>query len=734
MTKIILFILMFNSLWCKEQYLWPTNASTTVTALFGEERPHRYHAGLDIRTWGKSGYKLYATSDGHIQRIRTGSKGYGKALYIKLNDGNTAVYAHLDKFTPSLDATARSLQQHYGSYTIDHSFSENEFPVRRGDLIGYTGDTGGISGPHLHFEIRDRFERPLNPLQFYKIKDNLPPIPRQIAVVPLADSTTVNLSPFPQVYGIKAVNPFEYEVEDTITVHGKFGFALDVVDRIDDQPFKFGIHSIILKLNGNLQYKVQYDTYKFEHAKYIYTERDYLLKREFNTRFYRLFNNVDYEGFYFTHDENKNGYDLEQHKFHNFEIIVNDYYDNKISLKGVVSTFPIHPLKVNTNDIDGSLTISPDTMIQSISFIKTGPHVEDLRKSINLNEIGENTFELPQWEKPFTTVEIKPNYKISNKMPSQYLSLTAPTKISGSTHIVHYENGISFQFEEDYFSGKNAILQFVKGGKNRQSPMKRKSKNILATVPIPLSQLGNMNAIEIKFEDPHPYVFKREIVSKIIHPHQSFSLSFNAGEFHINGDADTFHDSTFVWIESAIFESNQDVELVAGPFRLGPSFQPMKKKVEIHFDLFNPDKLDNVGIFYFDSHEKEWIYVETDIDKKNVRLSSKILSGEIFAVLRETEKPKITSLTPNINATYRQKDISSIQFNVEDLISGIDGEKNVSIQIDDGKPLIHAYNSYRKLVHFDFENNLSKGEHSLYIVCTDNVGNSHQIRGIFYIK
>ena len=122
-------------------------------------------------------------------------------------------------------------------------------------------------------------------------------------------------------------------MEDTITIQGKFGFALDVVDRIDDQPFKFGIHSIILKLNDNLQYKAQYDAYKFEHAKYIYTERDYLLKRELNTRFYRLFNNVDYEDFYFTDDVNKNGYKLEQQKFHDFEIIVNDYYDNRISLR-----------------------------------------------------------------------------------------------------------------------------------------------------------------------------------------------------------------------------------------------------------------------------------------------------------------------------------------------------------------------------------------------------------------
>ena len=163
------------------------------------------------------------------------------------------------------------------------------------------------------------------------------------------------------------------------------------------------------------------------------------------------------------------------------------------------------------------------------------------------------------------------------------------------------------------FSGKNPILQFVKGGKIHQFQMKRKSKNILATIPIPLSELGNIKSVEIKFEDPYPYVFKREIVSKIIHPNKSFSLSFNAGEFHINGENNTFHDSTFVWIESAIFESNQDVELVSGPFKLGPSFQPMQRKVDIHFDLYNPDKLDNTGIFYFDTHEKEWIYVNTDI-------------------------------------------------------------------------------------------------------------------------
>jgi len=127
---------------------------------------------LDIRTWGKVGYKIYAVSDGYIKRIRTGSKGYGKVLYIQLNDGNTAVYAHLERFTPTLNETVRLLQEYFGSYTIDHNFEPKEFPVRKGDLIGYTGDTGSISGPHLHFELRDKQEHPLNPLSFFSIKDN----------------------------------------------------------------------------------------------------------------------------------------------------------------------------------------------------------------------------------------------------------------------------------------------------------------------------------------------------------------------------------------------------------------------------------------------------------------------------------------------------------------------------------------------------------------------------------
>ena len=160
--NIILTILLLCFLYSKD-FLWPIQAKKELTAVFAEERPGRYHTGIDIRTFGNIGYNLVSIEDGYISRIRTSSRGYGKTIYIKLNDGHTAVYAHLDRFTEDLDNLAHALQQKKGAYAIDHRFKENEYPVTKGDIIGYSGDTGGVSGPHLHFEIRNENGQPINP-------------------------------------------------------------------------------------------------------------------------------------------------------------------------------------------------------------------------------------------------------------------------------------------------------------------------------------------------------------------------------------------------------------------------------------------------------------------------------------------------------------------------------------------------------------------------------------------
>ncbi len=92
-------------------YLWPTNTSKTITTLFGEKRSRRFHAGIDVRTYGKIGDKIYAIEDGYISRIKITPDGYGKALYLTLDDGNVALYAHLDKYNSEIELIINKIRQ-----------------------------------------------------------------------------------------------------------------------------------------------------------------------------------------------------------------------------------------------------------------------------------------------------------------------------------------------------------------------------------------------------------------------------------------------------------------------------------------------------------------------------------------------------------------------------------------------------------------------------------------------
>jgi hypothetical protein len=164
---------------------WPlSRPDRFLTSNFMEYREGRFHAGLDLKTDSRCGFPVYAAEDGWISRVRAGPTGYGRAVYLQGTSGRTYVYGHLDRFADSLRAVIEAAQQQQGRYRVDLTLPVRQLPIRRGEVLGLSGQSG-TTGPHLHFEVRNRRQEPLNPLACgFAVPDTFAPRILKIRALP----------------------------------------------------------------------------------------------------------------------------------------------------------------------------------------------------------------------------------------------------------------------------------------------------------------------------------------------------------------------------------------------------------------------------------------------------------------------------------------------------------------------------------------------------------------------
>ncbi|MFO7767551.1 MAG: M23 family metallopeptidase, partial [bacterium] len=245
-----------------------------MTSSFGEFRPGHIHAGLDVKTWGRIGVPMLAVSDGWIRRVRTSPWGYGKALYLQLLDGRTAVYAHLDRFTDGLEERVWAQQVRAGRYSVDVWFEEGVFPVSSGDVVAFSGQTG-TSAPHLHFELRDDRNAPLNPLRNgLRVEDTLPPVITYLVVRPVGAGSRVEGDIRVRRFG-RRVRGDAYLLQGRPEIEGEAALALAAYDRMDGVWNRFSPYRLTLLVDGEQRFEVRYDRFSYEGSGLIDLDRDY---------------------------------------------------------------------------------------------------------------------------------------------------------------------------------------------------------------------------------------------------------------------------------------------------------------------------------------------------------------------------------------------------------------------------------------------------------------------------
>ncbi len=242
-------------------YRWPLDLSPQLTSSFAEYRPGRFHAGIDLRTGG-IGQPVHAAAAGYVSRVRCSPWGYGKAVYVQLGDGRTAVYAHLDDYSDVLRAYVRQAQHQKQSYTVDLYPKAGRFPVERGEVVAKSGQTG-IGAPHLHYEIRDASQQPINPrLLGMTWPDTQCPVIRKVLVAPGGPNATINGDLVPVVLDARPGAGRVYETKP-VRVQGHIGFGVDVSDP-GSGGYKLGIHRARLLADGGEVFRVQHDTLSYE--------------------------------------------------------------------------------------------------------------------------------------------------------------------------------------------------------------------------------------------------------------------------------------------------------------------------------------------------------------------------------------------------------------------------------------------------------------------------------------
>ena len=267
----------------------PINGALRLSGTFGELRPQHFHAGVDIK--GYIGQPLLASAAGYISRIKIGSGGYGKVLYISHPNGYTTVYAHMNTFIPALEQYVKQEQYLAKSFEIELYPAPGQFEFQKGEKIGEMGVTGRSFGPHVHFEIRDtRSGQPINPLLFgLPIGDHKPPQLHQLKLYQIGNDGRCLPG---KVYNLRKQqrNAYRLSGKDTLlTPYTHTGIAIKTFDLLDAASNLNGIYELLLYQNDSLLFHVNMETFQFSQMRYLNAHLDYKDWKEQGAYFNRCY-------------------------------------------------------------------------------------------------------------------------------------------------------------------------------------------------------------------------------------------------------------------------------------------------------------------------------------------------------------------------------------------------------------------------------------------------------------
>ncbi len=391
----------------------PIDAPFDLSGTFGEFRS-RFHTGIDFKSRGVQGQKIFSIEDGYVSRIEVNNYGYGKVIYIDHLNGFTSVYAHLKNFNPELDEYIKSELYKSKRNSIKKFPKTNQLRINKGEVIGYSGNTGRSFGPHLHFEIRDtKSQDAINPLMFnYTYKDDERPIIRGLYIINENNSLVRN-SPIRKK--VKKINDSTYTVDD-FEYNGKIGIGLDIYDiQYKNLYNQNGVYKVELFIDSILKYSYKMDKIKFSENHYKKIMYDYLSLAQKNKKVLKIYTPRNSDLSFLKNNKFNGIINSDSIRNNSLLVRVSDWNGNSSSIKFNLKANDSISRRSSYNGIE-ILTNQNYTLNKNSSIIEIGKNTfyDDLLMNISYQS---DTLNLGKEKDPFrSSIRIKLPHKISDTL------------------------------------------------------------------------------------------------------------------------------------------------------------------------------------------------------------------------------------------------------------------------------------------------------------------------------
>ncbi len=377
----------------KDYFRWPLDAAPAVAGSFGELRPNHYHIGVDIKTGGHTGLPVHAAADGYVSRISISGSGYGNCIYVTHPNGYTTIYGHLSRFNPAIQKYCNESQYAAESWIIETYPAPGALPVKKGEIICYSGNSGGVR-PHLHFEIRETVsQKAINPFLFgFGYKDNEAPQINAIKIYPIGPNSYVKIN-YPGksvvcssgkgiiVHVVKNKESHSYSLTgiSSIEANGTIGFGISDWDYQIYGADLMTPYSMELEINKKQVFCRCMDNLYFEHRRYVNAHLDFSEKEHSNHWFERCYLLPNDHATIYPHPE-ENG---------KLEITPGNEYDAHFLIKDIAGNATT--LNFSFNGGPSRTDLAHDPMLDGDTVIPYNKYAKLVKKGIE-TDFEPNTF------------------------------------------------------------------------------------------------------------------------------------------------------------------------------------------------------------------------------------------------------------------------------------------------------------------------------------------------------